>query len=77
MLASLDIRLLRTRPHTPRTSGKAERFIRTLLAEWAYAQAYRTSPARTAALRRYLGHSTAQPHMGIHGQMPQQKLATL
>jgi transposase InsO family protein len=67
-----------TRPYTPRTNGKAERFIRTLLAEWAYAQAYRTSLARTLALPHYLGYyNAARPHMGIHGLTPLQKLATL
>jgi len=78
VLAAHQVRHLRTRPYTPRTNGKAERFIRTLLAEWAYAQAYRTSLARTHALRHYLGYyNTARPHMGIHGQTPRQKLATL
>ena len=77
-LATTQIRHRRTRPYTPRTNGKAERFIRTLLAEWAYAQAYRTSLARTLALPNYLGYyDTARPHMGIHGMTPQQKLATL
>ncbi len=78
VLAAHQVRHLRTRPYTPRTNGKAERFIRTLLAEWAYAQSYRTSLARTHALTRYLGYyNVARPHMGIHGQTPQQKLATL
>jgi transposase InsO family protein len=77
-LARATISHRRTRPYTPRTNGKAERFIRTLLAEWAYAQAYRTSLARTLALPHYLGYyNTARPHMGIHGLTPQQKLATL
>jgi transposase InsO family protein len=68
----------RTRPYTPRTNGKAERFIRTLLAEWAYAQAYRTSLARTLALPHYLGYyNTARSHTGIRGLTPLQKLATL
>ncbi len=72
------LRHLRTRPYTPRTNGKAERFIRTLLTEWAYAQAFRTSLARAHALTHYLGYyNTARPHMGIHGQTPRQKLATL
>ena len=78
VIAALQLRHLRTRPYTPRTNGKAERFIRTLLTEWAYAQAYRTSLARTHALHHYLGYyNTARPHMGIHGQTPRQKLATL
>jgi transposase InsO family protein len=77
-LTALACRHLRTRPYTPRTNGKAERFIRTLLGEWAYAQRDRTSLARTLALPRYLGYyNTARPHMGITGQTPQQKLATL
>ena len=77
-LTACACRHLRTRPYTPRTNGKAERFIRTLLAEWAYAQSYRTSLARTFALTHYLGYyNTARPHMGIKGQTPQHKLATL
>ena len=78
VMAAHQLRHLRTRPYTPRTNGKAERFIRTLLAEWAYAQAYRTSLARTLALPHYLGYyNTARPHMGIRGLTPRQKLATL
>lgn len=78
VLAHHLLRHLRTRPYTPRTNGKAERFIRTLLAEWAYAQAYRSSLERTHALTHYLGYyNTARPHMGIHGLTPRQKLATL
>lgn len=78
VIAQHQLRHLRTRPYTPRTNGKAERFIRTLLAEWAYAQAYRTSLARTLALTHYLGYyNTARPHMGIRGQTPRQKLAAL
>ena len=78
MLVKHQLRHLRTRPYTPRTNGKAERFIRTLLAEWAYAQAYRTSLARTFALDHYLGYyNTVRPHMGMNGQTPRQKLATL
>lgn len=77
-LAQHQVRHLRTRPYTPRTNGKAERFIRTLLNEWAYGQPYRSSRARTLALPRYLGYyNTARPHMGIHGLTPRQKLAAL
>lgn len=77
-LHARGIRHLRTKPYTPRTNGKAERFIRTLLSEWAYAQAYRTSAARTIALPHYLGYyNTARPHMGLGGLTPRQKLASI
>ena len=47
---ALGIRHLRTRPSRPQTNGKAERFIRTLQAGWAYGAIYATSAERTAAL---------------------------
>jgi len=50
----LKIRHLRTRPYRPQTNGKAERFIRTLLAGWAYGAIYRSSRERTAALDGWL-----------------------
>ena len=48
------VRELRTRPYTPRTNGKAERFIQTLLREWAYRRPYATSAIRTRALGGWL-----------------------
>ena len=45
--AELGIRQLRTKPYTPRTNGKAERFIQTCLRAWAYASAYQSSAQRT------------------------------
>ena len=51
---ALGLRHLRTRPYTPRTNGKAERFIQTLLREWAYVVAYPSSPIRRAQLRHFL-----------------------
>ena len=78
VMAALQLRHLRTRPYIQRTNGKAERFIRTVLAEWAYAQAYCTSLVRTRALHNYLGYyNNARPHMGSHGLTPRQKLAAL
>ena len=66
----------RTRPYTPRTNGKAERFIRTLLQEWAYAQAYRTSAHRSRMLPKYLYYFTTQRRdYGLHGQTPAERLA--
>jgi len=67
---------LRTRPYTPKTNGKAERFIQTALREWAYAQAYPTSDHRAAELpiwlHRYNWH---RPHGGIKYQTPISRLA--
>ena len=56
----LRIKHLRTRPRRPQTNGKAERFIRTLLAGWAYGAIYRTSSERTAALDGWLWHYNHQ-----------------
>ena len=50
----LGIRHLRTRPYTPRTNGKAERFIQTALREWAYARLYQHSAERQAELQPWL-----------------------
>ena len=53
----------RTRPYRPRTNGKAERFIQTILREWAYAKAYRTSAWRNRALPMWLRHyNRVRPH---------------
>ena len=66
----LGLRHIRTRPYTPRTNGKAERFIQTALREWAYARAYQTSRQRAAELplwmHRYNWH---RPHGSI-GAVP-------
>ena len=60
----------RTRPYRPRTNGKAERFIQTLLREWAYAKPYRTSAWRNLALPRWLRHyNQVRPH-GSLGFLP-------
>jgi transposase InsO family protein len=60
---ALKIRHLRTRPYRPRTNGKAERFIRTMLAESAYGAIYRDSDQRTAALSDWLEHyNYRRPH---------------
>ena len=63
-----------TRPYTPRTNGKAERFIQTLLREWAYAVAYPSSAHRTAALDRWLHYyNWHRPHTALNRQPPIQQ----
>jgi transposase InsO family protein len=60
-----------TRPYTPRTNGKAERFIQTLLHEWAYGIAYPSSAHRTAALSRWLHYyNWHRRHSALNGQPP-------
>ena len=68
-------RHLRTKPYTPRTNGKAERFIQTSLREWAYAHAYTSSQARQDALADWLGHyNTARPHTALANRPPASRL---
>ena len=70
-LAGLAIRHGRTRPFRPQTNGKAERFIRTLLDEWAYARPYRSNGDRLRALRRYVDfYNYGRPHTAIGGIVP-------
>ncbi len=66
----LGIRHLRTRPYTPRTNGKAERFIKTMLSDWAYARLYRSSDERTAALSAFLDDYRSRPNVGLNGHAP-------
>jgi transposase InsO family protein/transposase len=68
---ALGIRHLRTRPRRPQTNGKAERFIRTLLAGWAYGAIYRSSRERTAALDGWLWRYNHQrPHRALGRRTP-------
>ena len=74
----LGIRHLRTEAYRPRTNGKAERFIRTLLGGWAYRHAYRSSAERTAALGPFLDfYNRRRPHRGIGGRAPAVKLSEM
>lgn len=60
-----------TRPYRPQTNGKAERFIQTLLREWAYRLPYRSSARRTAALRPYLRfYNHRRPHASLGRRSP-------
>ena len=66
----LGLKIIYTRPYTPRTNGKAERFIQTALREWAYARAYDTSLQRAAELPYWLHrYNWHRPHGSI-GAMP-------
>jgi transposase InsO family protein len=67
---SLGIRHLRTRPRRPQTNGKAERFIRTLLAGWAYGAIYRTSHERTQTLDGWLWHYNHRRRHSALGHQP-------
>ncbi len=75
---ALGIRHLRTRPYRPRTNGKAERFIRTLVEGWAYGAVYRTSIERTAALPGWLDwYNRLRPHRSLGRKPPLTRLAEM
>jgi transposase InsO family protein len=74
----LGLRHLRTRPYRPRTNGKAERFIQTLLREWAYGRLYRDSAERLAALPEWLRYyNYSRPHGGLGRKPPGARLDEL
>ena len=73
--AALALRHRRTRPYTPRTNGKAERFIQTLLREWAYVEPYATSQERRRALRPWVRYyNRERPHASLGYQPPLTRL---
>jgi transposase InsO family protein len=75
---TLGLRHLRTRPYRPRTNGKAERFIRTLLAGWAYGAIYATSTERRAALDGWLWtYNHRRPHGALSHKPPIARLNEL
>ena len=75
-LRLLKIKHLRTKPYTPKTNGKAERFVQTSLREWAYAQAYPTSDHRAQELPLWLHrYNWHRPHGGIGAKPPISRLA--
>jgi transposase InsO family protein len=75
---ALGIRHIRTRPYRPRTNGKAERFIRTMLGGWAYGAIYRDSAQRTAALSGWLEfYNWRRPHGSLAHKPPGTRLAEL
>ena len=74
--AELGLKHIRTKPYTPKTNGKAERFIQTSLREWAYAQSYDSSDQRAAKLPAWLHrYNWHRPHGGINSATPISRLA--
>lgn len=78
LCTQLGSRHRRTRPYTPQTNGKVERFNRTLLEEWAYVRLYRSDEARTAALDRWLhGYNHHRRHTSLGGHPPVSRVTNL
>ena len=74
-VATAGLKHKRTRPYTPRTNGKAERFIQTSLREWAYARPYASSQERSTALMPWLDHyNTERPHTALAHHPPAARL---
>jgi transposase InsO family protein len=70
-LRRLRVKHLRTKPYTPKTNGKAERFVQTSLREWAYARAYDTSDQRAAELSAWLHrYNWHRPHGSLGAKPP-------
>jgi transposase InsO family protein len=71
LLGERSIKHERTRPYTPRTNGKAERFIQTSLREWAYAQPFTTSAERASAMQPWISvYNAARPHSALGTKSP-------
>ena len=72
---ALNLKHIRTKPYTPKTNGKAERFIQTALREWAYARAYQTSDQRKQHLPDWTHmYNWHRPHGGIGSKPPISRL---
>jgi len=77
-LAELGLKHLRIRPYRPRTNGKAERFIQTMLREWAYERVYGSSAERAAALPLFLArYNYRRPHRSLGRQPPASRLTNV
>jgi transposase InsO family protein len=78
LCAAAGLRHIRTRPYTPRTNGKAERFIQTSLREWAYVRPYRLSEERRQAMAPFIDcYNTQRPHSALANQTPWRRLNNL
>ena len=74
----LEARQVRTKPYTPRTNGKAERFIQTSLKEWAYGQAYESSAERREHLRPWTDYyNQKRPHSALKYDAPISRLESV
>ncbi len=75
-IVNAGLRHIRTRPYTPRTNGKAERFIQSSLREWAYAQSFQTSAERGAAMLPWItSYNHSRPHSALGGKPPISRIA--
>jgi transposase InsO family protein len=75
LLARRAIRHIRTRPYTPRTNGKIERFNQTLQREWAYALEYASSDARRASLPHWINHyNERRTHTALGNRPPRARV---
>ena len=73
---AVGLRHIRTRPYTPRTNGKAERFIQSSLREWAYAQPFDSSAARGNAMQTWIDtYNHTRPHSALNGKPPISRIA--
>ena len=74
----LGIGHIKTRPYTPKTNGKAERFVQTSLREWAYARPYVSSAQREAALQPFLHrYNWHRPHSALNCQPPMSRIPAM
>jgi transposase InsO family protein len=75
---ALGIGLRRTRPYRPQTNGKAERFIQTLLREFAYRRRFTSTQQRTAELPIWVDHyNRCRPHTSLDGRTPFERVTNL
>ena len=75
---ALGVRHLRTRPYTPKTNGKAERFVQTSLRKWAYAPPYESSAQRETALQPFLHrYNRHRPHSALNPQPPMSRIPAM
>lgn len=71
----LGIKHIFTKPYTPRTNGKAERFIKTMITEWAYARSYENFEQRAKVLFPWTHmYNWHRPHAGIKGKTPVERI---